>query len=151
MRGTIVLNTNKIEMKKHLKLTLLSLLVSCTTGPVPIKYGKDNCELCKMTIMDNKFGSEIITDKGKVMKFDSDECMRDYYNKEKPKLGSVLVTDFNKPGTLIDGKTAYYIHSDKMKSPMGGNLGAFASKKDADEASKRFPGDIWTWEKLISQ
>lgn len=137
-------------MKKYLKIAMLSLMVSCTAGPVPINYGKDNCEHCKMVIMDNKFGAELITKKGKVMKFDSDECLKNYYNAQSPELGSVLVTDYNKPGTLIDGKTAYYIHSEKMRSPMGGNLAAFASKAEAEKASKKYPGDIWTWEQLIS-
>ena len=53
---------------------LLLLISSCNTEPQKINYGKDLCEHCKMTIMDKKFGAELITKKGKTMKFDSGEC-----------------------------------------------------------------------------
>ena len=43
----------------------LSCFQSCNAGPVPIKPGKDNCQFCKMTISDIRFGAEIITAKGK--------------------------------------------------------------------------------------
>lgn len=40
-------------------LLLLSALVlgSCArSGPQPIRWGQDNCDMCKMTLMDQHFG-----------------------------------------------------------------------------------------------
>ena len=52
---------------------LLTLsLSSCSTAPQPIRIGQDNCDFCKMTISDNRFGAEIITKKGKVYIFDDE-------------------------------------------------------------------------------
>ena len=44
----------------------LSAFLSCATGPEPIRFGKDNCHSCKMTLTDKRFGAEIVTKKGKV-------------------------------------------------------------------------------------
>lgn len=138
------------QMKNYKILSLMFLLVSCSSEPVPIQYGKDNCEHCKMTIMDNKFGTELITDKGKVYKFDSDECLRDYFNSKQPKISQILVTDYSIPGKLVDAKSAWFLHSDKMKSPMGGNLAAFATKEKAASYLKKYPGELWTWDELLT-
>ncbi|MGB5288980.1 MAG: hypothetical protein WBN42_10875, partial [Ignavibacteriaceae bacterium] len=54
-------------------LPLLFLLASCGSKPEPINYGKDECEFCRMQISDNRYGAELVTDKGKVYKFDSIE------------------------------------------------------------------------------
>src|ERR1041385_7242913 len=50
------------------------LLCSCTTKTQPIQAGKDNCDYCRMTISDVRFGAEIITAKGKAYKFDDMHC-----------------------------------------------------------------------------
>ena len=39
---------------------------SCSSQVKPIKYGKDECYFCKMTIVDQKFGVEIVSKKGKI-------------------------------------------------------------------------------------
>jgi len=54
---------------------LCCLLTACSHEPDPIRYGKDACAHCKMTIMDKRFSAELITAKGKVFKFDAAECM----------------------------------------------------------------------------
>ena len=65
---------------KPISITLYGLffllLTSCSTKPEPFAYGKDNCHTCKMGIMDPKFGTELITTKGKIYKFDDVSCMQ---------------------------------------------------------------------------
>ncbi|MBL7811415.1 MAG: nitrous oxide reductase accessory protein NosL [Bacteroidetes bacterium] len=136
-------------MKPYLLKPLCLVMVACTSGPVPIRYGKDNCALCKMTIMDNKFGTELITPKGKIFTFDSDECMRDYLKASANAGAQYLVTNYEKPGTLIDGKTAFFLHSPKMKSPMGGNLAAYADKVKATAAQQKLGGEVLTWDQFL--
>jgi copper chaperone NosL len=43
---------------------------------------------------------------------------------------SFLVTDFSKPEDLINAKTAFYVHNDNFRSPMGLNLSAFGSESE---------------------
>lgn len=137
-------------MRKLTSFLPLVFLLACSSGPRPIKYGTDQCELCKMTVMDNKFGTEIVTKKGKIMIFDSDECMRDYIKSAKPEAAQFLVTDFTRPGSLIDGKTATFLHSPNMRSPMGGNLAAYGNKADAEAAKSKLGGDLLNWDAFLT-
>ena len=66
-------------MKMISLILALALFLSCNTEPVPLRYGKDACHLCKMTLMDKKFGGELVTGKGKVYKFDDVNCMINFY------------------------------------------------------------------------
>lgn len=56
-------------------LLLLVSITACNTEPEPIQSGKDNCTFCKMGITDLRYSTEIITDKGKIFKFDDAGCM----------------------------------------------------------------------------
>nr|WP_246229479.1 hypothetical protein [Mucilaginibacter humi] len=69
------------------------LLGACSHAPEPIRYGKDACAHCKMTIMDKRFSSELVTAKGKVFKFDAAECMTAYL-KENPAQASDPKSNF---------------------------------------------------------
>jgi len=52
-------------MKVLFIIFLLGLTYGCTVEPEPLVYGADICHTCKMTLMDPKFGAEIITKNGK--------------------------------------------------------------------------------------
>lgn len=55
----------------------LGIFFSCSPkGPEKINFGKDQCELCKMGIEDPKFATELITEKGRIYKFDDLNCMQ---------------------------------------------------------------------------
>ena len=62
-------------MKKPVLFIAIITLVSCTVEEKPIIYGTDDCALCKMLIMDQRYGTEIVTTKGRVYKFDAIECL----------------------------------------------------------------------------
>ncbi|MCX8489678.1 MAG: hypothetical protein ORN54_01270 [Cyclobacteriaceae bacterium] len=47
-----------------LSASILLLFISCSTEPEPLVYGTDICHFCKMTLMDKKFGAELVTKKG---------------------------------------------------------------------------------------
>ena len=80
-------------------------LVSCSTEPQAINFGKDLCEHCSMTIMDKKFGAEMVNSKGKAIKFDSGECMVGYINSEnKFQAEQYLVVNYASEGELINAE-----------------------------------------------
>jgi copper chaperone NosL len=60
-------------------LVAISLL-SCEIKPEPLIMGKDACHTCKMILMDERFGAEIVTKKGKIYKFDDLNCMIGFIN-----------------------------------------------------------------------
>src|SRR5690606_30570495 len=57
---------------------LLLLFTACKPEAQAIDYGFDSCTHCKMTIADNRYGAELVTQKGKVYKFDAVECLTAY-------------------------------------------------------------------------
>ena len=61
----------------NLLLTVISFffLVSCTVEPEPINYGGDQCEFCKMNVVDKAHAAQYVTSKGKQFKFDAIECL----------------------------------------------------------------------------
>ena len=78
-------------------------MVSCTPKPVDIEYGEDQCEFCLMTIVNPQFGSELVSNKAKVFKFDAIECMVPFVLDEgEAQFSFILVNDYDHPASLID-------------------------------------------------
>ncbi|MCB0734141.1 MAG: nitrous oxide reductase accessory protein NosL [Flavobacteriales bacterium] len=141
---------------KQLHLILIGILIplnlaSCIKVSEEIHYGKDNCHWCQMKIMDPQFGAEAITDKGRVFKFDSGECLIHYLNKTKSGHSMVLVTDYSSPKSLIDAQSAWYLISEKVPSPMGAYLSAHASEKSARSYHVAKGGMIYSWDQVITK
>ncbi|HET9441019.1 MAG TPA: nitrous oxide reductase accessory protein NosL [Longimicrobiales bacterium] len=125
---------------------LLLLAGGCASGPQPIAFGEDECSHCQMAIVDQRYGTELVTDKGKVHKFDSIECMASFYTQEKLQGAELYVTPYNAPGTLVKVDDALILHSEQLPSPMGGNLTAFTGKS-AEELAQQYGGAVisqWT-------
>ncbi|MEZ4722350.1 MAG: nitrous oxide reductase accessory protein NosL [Flavobacteriales bacterium] len=135
-------------MKTTLFNTLIILLLASGCGKTQeaIEYGKDNCHYCQMRIMDPKFGSEAITNKGRCYKFDSGECLLRYLNDAQSEHSHLYVTDFERPNKLIDAKSAYFLVSKAMPSPMGGFLNAFSDKASAEKQQTKNGGEIFDWD-----
>jgi copper chaperone NosL len=134
---------------------LCCFLAACSYGPEPIRYGKDNCTHCKMTIMDKRFAAELITAKGKVFKFDAAECMASFL-KENPTIANdeksiFLVNDFINAGHLMDARKSFFLRDSSLSSPMGGNLAAFISRSAAEAAKKDSSAQMYSWTLLLSK
>ncbi|MBX3239404.1 MAG: nitrous oxide reductase accessory protein NosL [Chitinophagaceae bacterium] len=127
----------------------LLLLSSCgSKGPEAIRLNVDGCDFCRMKISDGRFGAELITEKGRIYKFDDLNCMVGFCD-EQPKgsIKSHYINDYSKDNDLIDATTAWYVYSENLKSPMGGNTAAFASK---EEALKAAAGPVLNWSEIVS-
>ena len=137
------------SIKFLLGLIVLFELISCNVEPKPIEYGKDQCNYCDMNIVDKTHASQYVTKKGKQYRFDAIECMiNDLKEKDEGKLAFILVADYGNPGEMIAAKSAVYLISDAIKSPMGANLSGLSSKERAKELQQNHSGEIYTWENL---
>lgn len=131
-------------------VVLVSFFSSCSTvEPTPIKLNTDNCDYCKMTIADLRFASELITEKGKVYKYDDLSCLKNYLS-ENPDLLStrIYVSDFDAPDKFLDAKTAMFASGEAVGSPMGGNMAAFAEKQSAENFAKAKNASVLIWNQL---
>ncbi|MEI6576558.1 MAG: nitrous oxide reductase accessory protein NosL [Bacteroidota bacterium] len=126
------------------------LIVSCKHEMRELAYGKDNCEHCRMTVIDPQFGAGMMTSTGKVFAFDSGECLIGYIKAKGTKPSEhYYVSDYMKPGTLIDASKAIFLHSDSIQSPMGGNLAAFFDTQEAKATQQKIGGELLSWGKLV--
>lgn len=133
---------------------LLITLFSCTAEPEPLQYGEDACHTCKMTLIDKKFGAELVTRKGKVYKFDDVNCMLTFYNSgELPEQEFThrLVSDFSQPTKLIEAADAFYLKSSAIKSPMASQVAAFQQKENMEKTKKELNGIYLVWGELVTQ
>ncbi len=135
-------------------ITFLVVLTSCTVEPEPIAYGEDACHHCKMTLMDTKFGAELVTQKGKVYKFDDVNCMLNFYHSgavPADQFAYKLVVDFSRPSTLIESADAFYLKSPEIKSPMASHVAAFRTQDSLKQAQSELGGIYMVWGELVSQ
>lgn len=129
-------------------LCVLSIF-SCSNGPVAIDYGKDACHYCRMTIVEKIYGAEMITDKGKVFKFDAAECLINYMNELESTKGYQLLTNhFEEPEAFMPTAEATFLISENLPSPMGEFLTAFKTKAKALELQNENGGEIYSWAEL---
>ncbi|MDN5205036.1 nitrous oxide reductase accessory protein NosL [Fulvivirgaceae bacterium BMA10] len=128
-------------------VTFIAILSSCTPKQEPIVYGQDACKFCKMTIVDNRYGSELVTTKGKVYKFDAIECMINFKKAElqDSEIHDALVTTYTLPGKLVSARDVWYLRSKELPSPMGMFLNAFENKEEALKFQQDHPGEIFSW------
>jgi len=143
-------------MTKSTIVSLFILLIAsaCSVKPEPLSFGKDGCYACKMTLMDTKFGAEVVTKKGKVYKFDDLNCLMNFLNtnrEPKENIAQCLVIDFQHPGQLIDATKARYIQSDKITSPMASQVAAFANDEDRTTHNTTWHGTLQNWDDLKTQ
>ncbi len=129
-----------------------SMLSGCSTEAKPIQIGRDNCEFCKMKISDNRFGAEIVTVKNKVYKFDDAHCILSFIRSNtiaQKEIATVYFTNFNMPHELIRTDRVHLLQSPDFKSPMNGNIAAFASEDSLVGMLPRFSGNKISWEDML--
>ena len=126
----------KLFGKLFLAISMMLLAACAETGPQDIAVGKDQCDNCKMTISEPKYATQLITEKGRLYKFDDISCLTDYEtsNTESTANAKTYVADFP-TGKFIERSTATFIKGGDIKSPMGGNTQAFQDKAAAEKAA----------------
>ncbi|MEO9484336.1 MAG: nitrous oxide reductase accessory protein NosL [Ekhidna sp.] len=114
-----------------------------------VNLGKDVCSHCNMYIKDQQFVAVAVDENSTSQKFDAIECLVNYLKDEdESTFKKLLVADYEKAGSLIEAKSASYLKSKKIASPMGAYLSAYSSKEIAERIQKTQGGEIYDWEEL---
>lgn len=137
-------------------VAFLSLfLASCGGGPEPIRYGKDECHFCKMICTDKRYGSEIVSTKGKVFKFDDLNCLANFMKDGSlpaDQIGQSYVVDFANPTALIEVQKAVFLKNDALRSPMRGDVAAFSDPSACQKVKTELGGgDVWDWKTVFEK
>jgi copper chaperone NosL len=138
-------------MKNLFVIAFLLIATSCSNDPITINYGKDSCDFCKMTIMDEKFSSQCISKKGKAFKFDDVHCLISFIKNGgvwSNEIAKIYFSDFANKGKWVEPEQALILKSEELKSPMGGNYAVFSNEQQREEAFKQYNGEKITWEKI---
>lgn len=142
-------------MKTFLSLIIIAVaFASCSVKPEPLRYSKDNCSFCKMTLMDDKFGGELVTKKGKVFKFDDIKCMISFLNSSEGKVDEYsyeLVVDYAHAADefdLVPAGDASYLQSPEVKSPMAGNVAAFKLPLELKNYQAKWNATVISWNEV---
>jgi len=149
----------KTNLKSATKVALVAgLLVlfvsSCSNKPQPFNYGKDVCDNCKMTIVDPKFGGELITKKGKVYKFDDAACLIHFLKSgpvRESEISQRLLINFQKQNDFVDVNKAFLVVSPELRTPMGGDAAAFVSQQEAEKMKNTTTGEIRNWNDVFNK
>ena len=122
-------------------VVLVFALAGCDAGPKAIVYGQDECVECRMTLADRHYGAELITPKGKVLKFDDVNCLLTV--RTRPGVGSesqVVLVDFNRPNVFLPAADAWFLQHDRLHTPMASGLAAFATEAELTAARQQLGG-----------
>ena len=126
------------------------IMISCVqNGPEPIVLNKDNCAFCKMSISDGHFGAELVTKKGRILKFDDISCLMGFKEENPDKEAQRhYVHYFLGNNELIPAESAFYIKGGTIKSPMSGNIAAFKTEAEAIEFMAKLHAEKREWNSL---
>lgn len=130
---------------------MLVFLVGCSQKPKPINLYEDQGTYCKMVISDRRFAAELVTTKGKSLKFDAIECLADYWveNREELKGAKLWVSDFNEPNKWLSIEEAVFVKSREIQSPMGESLLALASQEEVNQHLSKYDGKSISWQTIL--
>lgn len=122
-------------------LMLYLVLSSCTPEhPEPIAYGVDQCVYCRMSIADRQYGAELVTDKGRVLKYDAAECMINQLADDPVAYRQLYAVAYDRPGKLLPVDSLMFVIDPQFRSPMGANLAAFSRNQGTPHG---MPGLSW--------
>lgn len=139
-----------------LLLPALLVLAGCDTAPQPIDYGKDECAECKMTLVDRHYGTQWISGKGKVFKFDDVNCMIEFAAREPSQSDGgarLFIVDFQRPNQFLPVGDAVFLKHKGLRSPMGSHIAAFASEQDLQGVLRQLGGEgtILRWDEVLKE
>jgi copper chaperone NosL len=149
-----IMDNKKTRLKSNSSLTAIFILFalffsSCSTGPQAINFGEDNCDYCVMTIVDEHFGAEIVTNKGKAYKFDDLHCLNKFLEEDlvdESDINEIYYIDFSKPTSFIAASTALLLQGEDIRSPMASNIATFGEADSLKKYQEYFNARQIKWE-----
>ncbi|MCC5904768.1 MAG: nitrous oxide reductase accessory protein NosL [Balneolaceae bacterium] len=132
-------------------LASLTFITGCEPKPQPIEFGGDQCAYCRMMITEPEFGTQTLNNQGRSFKFDSIECMAAYEltNDDPENIHSSWVPDFLNRGEWLEARSALYLHSETLRSPMGLNLSSYENRQTAEEMRQEYGGEIISFDEVL--
>jgi|CXWL01.1.fsa_nt_gi copper chaperone NosL len=100
-------------------LLAVASLLGCAPSSPSIAWDIDNCDFCRMTVSDQRFGAAAISSGGRTLHFDSIECLAAWTDAQPKPPRGVWIADAAMPGTLHPVAELRFQRTATEKSPMG--------------------------------
>ncbi|MBX3406599.1 MAG: nitrous oxide reductase accessory protein NosL [Phycisphaeraceae bacterium] len=141
-----------------LSIVLVGALSACDraeeAGPPNLRFGRDECAECKMSIVDEKSAAaaRIRTSHGtEALMFDDIGCLLDLERwKPQTQVTERWTRDYGSRA-WTQAETATYVFSERIHTPMGSWIAAYAAPADAAAAQAVYGGDVLTFEQLVAR
>ena len=102
-----------------------------------------------MTIVEEQFAAEVVTQKGKVYKFDAIECMVEFLKiKQSDQMAMTLVRNYENPHEWQNARLCNFLVSKEVPGPMGAGLSAWLSMENAEATQAVKGGKVYNWQEL---
>ncbi|MBK9547988.1 MAG: hypothetical protein IPO52_02490 [Gemmatimonadetes bacterium] len=119
-------------------------LMSCAPSTPSMAWDVDNCDFCRMTVSDQRFGAAAITSGGRTLHFDSIECLAAWTDAQPEPPRGVWIADASAPGTLYPVAELRFHRTATGKSPMGKGFVAVAKAAGPTD----WDGPALTWDEV---
>ena len=140
----------KVLVTSLVLFSFQSCMRSCSPIPEPIQFGRDSCEHCHMVIVDPQFGGELVTQKGRIYKFDSLSCLLNYYENMNETPAQIFAVDYLHSGALIDVHAAHFMIAEQIHGPMGPTPIASTDLAGLQTLVEKIKGEITNWSKIVT-
>ncbi len=140
-------------MRWHVFLLLLVFIMGCSSESQPhepprILYGQDACDQCRMIINDPAFAAAYRLADGTPRRFDDIGCMVRYIQEHNEQPAYAWVHDYDTEA-WIDARSAYYIRSARIITPMAYGFIAVSSRERATQLADSLQGEVFTYDELL--
>lgn len=122
-----------------------------SSGPQPINFGKDQCAHCRMSVSDPRFACQLVTSKGRAFHFDDVQCIIAHVKNgdiAAEDVANYYLPDYSNDNKLLPAEELYLLKSESLKSPMRGDVAAFASEVDLETVRELHGGETLSWKDL---
>ena len=139
----------------QLGMVMFTLFMAACAGsgepqPPQIAYGRDMCAQCGMTIDDERFAAALVMQDGKTRIFDDAGEMFTYQADHPDETVRAWFVHDYATKAWVNGEKATYVVSDKVRSPMGTGVAAFAERAAADSFSGEMNGKLLSFDEARS-
>ena len=124
--------------------------------PPEIAYGEDVCDQCNMIISDERYAAGLVVEvepgryEHRIFDDIGDLLVYEQEHVDELTVAAYYVHDYGSK-EWIDGRSAFYISSDELLTPMGFGLAAAAQEPEAQALADEWNGVVLTFDELHAQ
>ena len=136
------------------------ILGGCDEGdsvaPPRIQYGDAVCDQCNMIISDERYAAGLVVEvepgryEHRIFDDIGDLLVYEQEHVDELTVAAYYVHDYGSK-EWIDGRSAFYISSDELLTPMGFGLAAAAQEPEAQALADEWNGVVLTFDELHAQ